>query len=187
MFTSEEMLHQSYYTTDTIQELAESLASYMENNAQIDTNAIHFLVAAAHASDICATIQEREPEFDLMPCEAIEKKAEKAFSIWKLRGLFFREDELQAFDLFADKIKTLHLKDRTAKKRHEGDTPFFCADGNPVYVCGTGSGDIHMVEILDRLRKRDFSGNLVIELYCVDPHHVLQTAVDSLRWLRARI
>ena len=101
--------------------------------------------------------------------------------------IFFREDELQAFDLFASKIKTLHLKDRTAEKRHEGDTPFFCADGNPVYVCGTGSGDIHMSEILDRLRKRDFSGNLVIELYCVDPHHVLQTAVDSLRWLRARI
>ena len=93
MFTPEEMLHQSYYTTDTIQELAEPIASYMENNAQKDTSAIHFLIAAAHASDICTTIQEKEPEFDLMPCEAIEKKAEKAFSIWKLRGLFFREDE----------------------------------------------------------------------------------------------
>ena len=93
MFTPEEMLHQSYYTTKTIQELAESIASYMENDALKDASTIHFLVAAAHASDICSTIQEKEPAFDLMPCDAIEKKAEKAFGIWKLRGLFFREDE----------------------------------------------------------------------------------------------
>ena len=101
--------------------------------------------------------------------------------------IFFREDELQAFDLFADKIETLHLKDRTAEKRNEGDSPFLCADGRPVYVCGTGTGDIRMAEILERLKKRNFTGNLVIELYCVDPRHVLETAADSLRWLKARI
>ena len=76
MFTPEEMLHQSYYTTETIQELAESIASYMENDALKDASTIHFLIAAAHASDICTTIQEKEPAFDLMPCEAIEKKAD---------------------------------------------------------------------------------------------------------------
>lgn len=93
MFTPEEMLHQSYYTTRTIQELAESIASYMENDALKDASTIHFLIAAAHASDICDTIQEKDVDFDLMPCEAIEKKAESAFNYWKLRGLFFREDE----------------------------------------------------------------------------------------------
>ncbi len=101
--------------------------------------------------------------------------------------ILFREDEMQAFDLFEEQIETVHLKDRCAEKRHEGDQPFMCADGSPVYVCATGSGDIRIGEILDRLRNRHFSGNVIIELFCCDPRFVLQDAIESLHWVKERI
>ena len=97
------------------------------------------------------------------------------------------EDELEAFDLFADRIRTVHLKDRLLTRRHEGDTPFVCADGKSVYACAVGSGFIRIAEILARLKQRGYSGNVIAELYACDPHHVLQDAADSVRWLKERI
>lgn len=96
----------------------------------------------------------------------------------------FHEDELEAFDLFADRIRTVHLKDRTSERRHEGDTPFVCADGRPVYACTNGSGFIRMAEILKRLKQRNYTGNVIVELYACDARFVLQDAVDSIRWVK---
>ena len=96
----------------------------------------------------------------------------------------FREDELQAFELFADRIRTVHLKDRAAERRHEGDTPFVCADGKSVYACSIGTGYIRIGEILRRLRERNYGGNVVIELYACDTKHVIQDAFDSLHQVR---
>ena len=99
----------------------------------------------------------------------------------------FREDELEAFDLFADRIRTVHLKDRTPAPRHEGDTPFVCADGQPVYACTIGSGYIRIAEILKRLGQRGYRGNVIAELYACDAHCVLQDAAASVRWLKGQL
>ena len=96
----------------------------------------------------------------------------------------FREDELAAFDLFADRIRTVHLKDRSAEKQHEGDTPYFCADRNPVYACRIGSGYIRIAEILKRLKHRNYSGNVIVELYACDPRYFRRNAVESIRWVK---
>ena len=98
-----------------------------------------------------------------------------------------REDELAAFDLFADRIRTVHLKDRTAEKRHEGDTPFACADGKPVYACAPGSGYIRIAEILKRLKQRGYGGNVIVEMYACDPRFALRDAADSVRWLKGQL
>ena len=98
--------------------------------------------------------------------------------------IIFHEDELAAFDLFASRIRTLHLKDRCAAPRHPGDSPLRCADGSLAYVCAVGSGDIRMAQILDRLKKMGYPGNVIAELYCVDPREVLGDLVQSIRWLR---
>ena len=100
--------------------------------------------------------------------------------------VIFREDELAAFDLFAPRIRTLHLKDRCAAPRHPGDVPLRCADGRSVYCCAVGSGDIRMAEILDRLKRMRYPGNVIAELYCVDPAWVLEDLRQSLRWLRGQ-
>ena len=99
----------------------------------------------------------------------------------------FRENELEAFDLFADRIRTVHLKDRSHKKRHSGDTPFLCSDGNPVYACAIGSGYIHIDEILNRLRQRNYAGNVIVELYAIDSYHVVEDAIESISWVRTQL
>ena len=101
--------------------------------------------------------------------------------------VMFHEDELEAFDLFADRIRTVHLKDRSLKPRHEGDRPCLCADGKPVYACAVGSGYIRIAEILKRLKQRHYGGNVIVELYACDPRFVLQDAVDSVRWLKGQL
>ncbi len=99
----------------------------------------------------------------------------------------FHEDELAAFDLFADRIGTVHLKDRSRVPQHEGNTPFICADGKPVYACSVGSGFIRIPEILRRLHGRNYRGNLIVELYACDPRSFMEDALDSLRWLREQL
>ena len=99
----------------------------------------------------------------------------------------FNEDELEAFELFADRIRTVHMKDRSRTRRHPGDTPFVCADGKPVYACATGSGYIRIAEILKRLKHRNYSGNVIAELYACDADFVLQDAAESVRWLKEQL
>ena len=99
----------------------------------------------------------------------------------------FHEDELEAFELFADRIRTVHLKDRTRTRPHAGDTSFVCADGQTVYACTTGSGHIRVAEVLERLKKRDYRGNVIAELYACDPQYVLRDAADSIRWVKAQL
>ena len=99
----------------------------------------------------------------------------------------FHENELEAFELFADRIRTVHLKDRARTRPHAGDIPFVCADGQTVYACTTGSGYIRIAEVLERLKKRDYRGNVIAELYACDPQYVLQDAADSIRWVKAQL
>ncbi len=101
--------------------------------------------------------------------------------------IIFREDELAAFDLFADRIVTVHLKDRTPRKRHAQDAPLLCADHQPVFVCPTGSGDIRIKEILHRLQNRGYKGNVIAELYCCDPKETLSDIEASVRWLKNQV
>ena len=98
--------------------------------------------------------------------------------------VIFREDELAAFDLFAPKIRTLHLKDRCASPRHPGDQPLRVADGSLTWCCAVGSGDIRIREILERLKRMGYPGDVIAELYCVDPKEVLDDLRRSVRWLQ---
>ena len=101
--------------------------------------------------------------------------------------VMFHENELEAYELFAEKIRTVHLKDRSMKPRHEGDSPCLCADGIPVYACTVGRGYIRIAEILRRLKQRNYSGNVIAELYACDPHYVLEDAAASVRWLKEQL
>lgn len=98
--------------------------------------------------------------------------------------VMFREDELEAFDLFAPRIRTVHLKDRCLSPRHPGDVPLRRADGTEVYCCAVGSGEIRIAGILDRLREMRYPGSVIAELYCVDPDWILEDLRRSIRWLR---
>ena len=97
--------------------------------------------------------------------------------------VIFHENELKAFDLFADKIQTVHLKDRSMDPVHPNGYPNICADQKPAWACAIGSGYIHIREILHRLTARNYTGNIIVELYGDDPSFVLEDVHGSLRWL----
>ena len=99
----------------------------------------------------------------------------------------FHEDELAAFEMFADRIQTVHLKDRSLMPQHEGNTPFVCADGEKVYACSIGDGFIRIPDILQKLQNRNYHGNLIIELYACDPRWFMKDALDSLCWLQKQL
>ncbi len=101
--------------------------------------------------------------------------------------IMFHEDVLAAFDLFADRIQTLHLKDRTAARRHENDVPLICADGTRTFACAPGSGDVPLEQILSRLKARHYTGSVIAELYCCDPMEVLKDIEWSVRWLKSKV
>ncbi len=97
--------------------------------------------------------------------------------------VMFHEDEMEALDLFADQIRTVHLKDRSREKRHAEDRECVCADGRTEYACAIGSGYIRIREILSRLKERRYDGNVIIELYAIDPKYAIQDAYESIRWV----
>lgn len=94
MNTIEELMHQPYYSAELLRQLTDDMGSLMEKYDLTDKSDIHFFVAAAHAYDICVTIQNRgNTDFDMMPMEDIERDIYEAFNHWIFRGLFVQEDE----------------------------------------------------------------------------------------------
>lgn len=96
----------------------------------------------------------------------------------------FHEDETEAYRLFRDRICTVHLKDRVREPRHPGDNPFLCADGKKVYACAIGSGEIRIAEILRDLHDSGYAGNVIVELYAIDPRYAIADAFESIAWLK---
>ena len=101
--------------------------------------------------------------------------------------IIFHEDELEALDLFRDRIVTLHMKDRAIDRRHPGDHACACADGKQLYSCATGSGFIRMAEILKRLKTTGYTGNVVAELYGCDLAFMLEDIFSSVAFLKRQI
>ena len=62
-----------------------------------------------------------------------------------------------------------------------GDTPFACTDGKPVVACTTGTGyiRIRIAKALNRLKQRNYSGNLIAGLYACGAGFVLRDAAVS--------
>ena len=96
-----------------------------------------------------------------------------------------KEDEVRAFERFKGALGTVHLKDRSLTGRYPDDQCKVCADGSRVYAEVTGSGYIHMEEIMKRLKEMGYPGNVVVELYDYSPEHMLEAIAASIRWTAA--
>ena len=95
----------------------------------------------------------------------------------------YREDELEAFRLFRDKLCTVHLKDRRKEARYPDDSAKICADGGLVFAAETGKGYIRIKEILDLLKEQEYSGNVIVELFDYSPEHMLEGIGESVSWV----
>ncbi len=97
----------------------------------------------------------------------------------------YREDERKAFNRFADKICTVHLKDRSDSAHMEGDSACICHDGSSAFTTTVGSGYIHIKEILEQLKDKSYEGNVIVELYGYED--TLEGIKKSVRWVREQI
>ena len=97
------------------------------------------------------------------------------------------EDEMRAFELFKDRICTMHLKDRAKEGRYPDVRSKACKDGALEYPAAVGQGYIRMKEILDRLKEMDYQGNLIVELYDYSPAHMLEGIRESVCWVKENI
>ena len=95
----------------------------------------------------------------------------------------YQENELEAFQLFRDKICTVHLKDRRKEAKYPDDKAKICADGSLSYAAETGRGYIHIKEILDLLKEQNYPGNVIVELYDYSPEHMLEGISESVSWV----
>ncbi|MBR1743097.1 MAG: hypothetical protein IJ733_14765 [Lachnospiraceae bacterium] len=57
-------------------------------------------------------------------------------------------------------------------------------DGTRSYACPVGAGYIDIGEILHRLQKQRYSGNVIVELYDYHPKDMLAGIRQSVRWVR---
>ncbi len=97
----------------------------------------------------------------------------------------YKEDEEAAFLKFADKICTVHLKDRSKSAHMQGDVGCVCFDGSSAFSAPVGSGYIHIKEILDGLKRRNYDGNVIVELYGYED--TLKGIKKSIRWVRGQL
>ena len=97
------------------------------------------------------------------------------------------EDELAGFELFRDRLCTIHVKDRTLSPKYDDVPPKICADGSNTYVASIGTGYIKIREILSELIAQEYAGNLIVEAYEYSPSHTLEGIVESIRWLQKEL
>ena len=95
--------------------------------------------------------------------------------------VMYHEDEVEAFELFKDKICTVHLKDRGYG---EEQPVVICADGEKVCTVPVGDGFIHIKEILLNLKQLGYDGGLIAEMYGHAAENMYDGIRKSVKWIR---
>ncbi|MCR5468396.1 MAG: sugar phosphate isomerase/epimerase [Lachnospiraceae bacterium] len=96
----------------------------------------------------------------------------------------YTENEMDAFKHFSDRIVTMHVKDRGHEKHEADDYPCECFDGSKAWSVPVGTGYIRIKEIVEYLKKNNYQGNLIAELYgYADAFEGLKTSVTYLKKL----
>ena len=76
---------------------------------------------------------------------------------------FFQESEIEAFALFKDRIKHVHLKDRAFAPPTSDAVPQILSDGTTSYPCAVGMGGIKIRECLRLLAEMGYDGYFSVE------------------------
>lgn len=97
---------------------------------------------------------------------------------------FAAGDEIEAFEKLRDRITHVHWKDR-AYTPLNGEAGLTAADGQKLYPCPVGSGEMKLEELADRLKKEGYSGICTVELY--GANKTADYLKRSVSWLREHL
>lgn len=93
-------------------------------------------------------------------------------------------DVMTEFAYYKDKIATLHLKDRVENDDQGGieKYPYITESGRKYYAAAVGSGDMHIPEIVARMKAAGYEGAGIIELFsCSD---ITNKLIRSIHWMK---
>lgn len=91
------------------------------------------------------------------------------------------EDELAAYEQFKGRLGHVHLKDR-AYGTDWGTQPTTAADGQTLYPCPVGSGQLQIRELLTRMNRDGYDGACAIEHFGVS--NMWAALQESVAWLQ---
>jgi inosose dehydratase len=94
---------------------------------------------------------------------------------------FFQESEIEAFALFKDRIKHVHLKDRAFRTQSNEAAGQRLSNGTTSYPCAVGKGDLKIRECLRLLAEMGYDGYFSVEHF---GHPKMKDAIrDSAKFL----
>lgn len=97
---------------------------------------------------------------------------------------FSGEDPFVAYERLRKKVTHVHLKDRLYTPDY-GRRGLKAADGQTLYPCPVGSGEIPIDRIIKRLREDHYTGIYTLEHYGAKDQ--LACLKQSVKWLNARV
>lgn len=95
------------------------------------------------------------------------------------------ESELEAYDVFRDRISLVHLKDRALQKPAEGGDVLKTVGGRELYPSPVGSGCIQLDKISTRLQADGYRGDYVIEHFGTPCQ--LSFHRQSVQWIKEHV
>lgn len=95
------------------------------------------------------------------------------------------ESELEAYEVFRDKISFVHLKDRALQKPAEGGDVLTTTGGRLLYPSPVGGGCIQIDKIITRLQADGYHGDYVIEHFGTPRQ--LSFHRQSVQWIREHV
>lgn len=105
--------------------------------------------------------------------------------------LFSGDDILQAQQLFRERVRHVHLKDRYLPAREEAPqlerltgSPVTAVTGKVLYPCAVGQGHIPMAEVIGNLAAWGYDGVMTIEHFGVASY--ADAIRSSIEWLKER-
>ena len=94
-------------------------------------------------------------------------------------------DTLESTKLFRDKIRHVHLKDRSLIKNYEDEPTKLSVKGNKLYPSPVGAGVMPMKELVSLAKEEGYEGYYTAENSC--PIHIEEFLTKSIKWMKENI
>ncbi|MBE6731960.1 MAG: sugar phosphate isomerase/epimerase [Ruminococcaceae bacterium] len=94
-------------------------------------------------------------------------------------------DTIESVKLFKDKIRHVHLKDRSLTQNYSDEPVKLSIKGNKLYPSPVGAGVIPMKELVNLAKEVNYNGYYTAENSC--PIHMEEFLTKSIKWMKENI
>lgn len=114
-----------------------------------------------------------------------EKCPDLTFTMDTGNFIYVDVNTLESVKLFKDKIRHMHLKDRSLVQNYEDEPVKLSIKGNKLYPSPIGAGIIPMKELIEIAKEVNYNGYYTAENSC--PIHMEEFLSKSIKWMKENI